>query len=138
MNLLVLHTYKKNRCESDRIVLKVCQCSGYEKLIWKISWCAAKANKLQLVWKEQKLWCDKGGKTKRSGLWQYIYIVYIMWHRGLAEQLSLLCDSFVSDRLLDVRNFMINNKKIAEFIFLDVFSSPLAVTVKSRAVDCLG
>ena len=50
-----------------------------------------------------------------------------MWHRGLAEQLSLLCDSFVSDRLLDVRNFMINNNKIAEFIFLDVFSSPLAV-----------
>ena len=37
-----------------------------------------------------------------------------MWHRGLAEQLSLLCDSFVSDRLLDVRNFMINNNKIAE------------------------
>ena len=54
-----------------------------------------------------------------------------MWHRGLAEQLSLLCDSFVSDRLLDVRNFMINNNKIAEFIFLDVFSSPLAVTIKS-------
>lgn len=50
-----------------------------------------------------------------------------MWHRGLAEQLSLLCDSFVSDRLLDVRNFMIDKNKIAEFIFLAVFSSPLAV-----------
>ena len=50
-----------------------------------------------------------------------------MWHRGLAEQLSLLCDSFVSDRLLDVRNFMINNKKIAELAFLNVFSLPVAV-----------
>ena len=50
-----------------------------------------------------------------------------MWHRGLAGQLSLLCDSFVSDRLLDVRNFMINNNRIAELIFL--VSSPLAVTV---------
>ena len=71
----------------------------------------------------------KGGKQKDQGC-DNIYI-YIMWHRGLAEQLSLLCDSFVSDRLLDVRNFMINNNKIAEFIFLDVFSSPVAVTVKS-------
>ena len=69
-------TYKKNRCESDRIVLKVCQSAVDMK-----SWYEKSAdvlleanNKLQLVWKEQKLWCDKGGKTKRSGLWQYIYI----------------------------------------------------------------
>ena len=86
---------------------QVCQCfesvSINEMLIWKISWCAFAPNKFVLVWKSVKtMWQKKIIKeTKKIR----VVTIYIMWHRGLTEQLSLLCDSFVSDKLL-VRNFM--------------------------------